>query len=159
VPHIDPATLHELSGFRTIVRGQPHTEAVRTHLGVDTRLIAEVLVRARHELRDPSRWTQLMAGLTSYGVEVREPSSLFMYPENQIVKLCSDGAIAWAAFWLVPVGSRPNLDDVIYAAEDAFQIAAGQDVAVFNDAVGRSHSEVISMFERAIAMMLGAWQR
>lgn len=155
MPHIDAATLAHFAGLRVIARGQPpdrpsQVERPTTHLGVSFSLIAEVLVRARSELARPERWMQGAAGMTADGFEHLDPEQLFIYPERRVLKLCADGAICWAAFWLTK--SQREREQVSYAAEDLFDIAAGEDIAEYNDAPGRTHAEVMAIFDRAIHM-------
>ena len=147
----------ELAGMRTVVRGRPHTESgPRMHLGVSMQTIAEVLVRARAEIPTADRWCQGAAAITWDRIEMRDPTDQFIYPARDIVARCSEGAITWAAFWIVSPSAHPTVQQVTHAAIDLFEKACGCGIAAWNDAPGRSHEEAVAMFDRAIHMALVA---
>lgn len=157
MPHIDAATLAHFAGLRVIARGQPpdrpsQVERRTTHLGVSFSLIAEVLVRARSELARPERWCQLYAGIVQGRTQVLDADDLTIYGERQITAMCGEGAITFAAFWIVPPTARPDFRQVASAAIDLFEIACGQDINEWNDEAERTQAEMVAMFERAIHM-------
>lgn len=101
----------------------------------------EILIAARAKIEEPERWTQGKFALSPLANQVKPTS-------RRAVCWCSLGAIAAVTH------DDPNdvNDDVYWILQRAMRLPDGvMAVAVWNDAPGRTHAEVLAAFDRAIA--------
>ena len=95
------------------------------------------LVKARALIRDPKDWIQGTAARDVYGMHASALSA-------GATRFCAVGAVR-------RVSKLSLLDTEYKLATLALQTALkGGSVSIFNDRLGRKHSEVIAVFDRAI---------
>lgn len=98
----------------------------------------EILKAARELISDEKRWTQGELARDMFGIYAD-------YDSDDAVCFCSEGAIRRVTI-TVPSDER------LRARQDAWGAlnkAAGGNIVTFNE--GRTHSEVLAVFDRAIA--------
>lgn len=129
-------------------RYQEKAEVIQTRTLAKARLCAcimdkntkEILVRARKLISTPEKWTQ--------GTYARDKANNSTpYSSRQAVCFCTSGAIHRAHIEL-----GEDLSDAPFAVLSLYSpITKRNGIAYWNDMTDRRHSEVLALFDRAIA--------
>lgn len=99
--------------------------------------VREILVKARELISDPARWTQGVAAKNARG---------------EVTAAVDGDAVCWCSYGAIRnvVGWHDNRNNLIFRAECHLNHAADTSYISFNDRQGRTHAEVLAMFDKAI---------
>ena len=103
----------------------------------------EVLVKARAWFDAPEKWTQGAMWRTATGKDTGS--------KPDVAKCCGYGAVELAG-WSLSNRKTSYPSDAVWEARDLLDDVVSCDFAVWNDAPGRTFSDITSAFDRAIAL-------
>lgn len=113
--------------------------------------VLQTLVAARDLISQPNRWTQHATARTPDGTAYLTLPDMFeLVPRYEYACFCADGAVMRAA---------PNLENYIGAGMELTRTCVEMGCGAwnthigFNDFFGRTHEQVLDMFDRTIARL------